>query len=103
MVEKDAALEGLYKVFHDGPCGNIYQQWETCVEGVRKFGNVDTLGQTCPMEHPAVSFAACMQKYPAQYSHLVEAGTPQDQVVEGLSNIFGILYGHCRTEGKCKS
>eukprot|EP00959_Pyramimonas_sp_CCMP1952_P344199 7208985-Pyramimonas_sp.AAC.2 len=94
-------VQGMYNLFSENPCGKFYQQWEQCVEGLRKTSDFDSLETKCPLENPADLFAKCMQQHPQQYSHLVTPGTKHELVVEGLTNIFAVMYGHCRSNGKC--
>lgn len=44
MSQKDE-LQELYNLFHDGPCGQFYQQWEQCVEVVRREGDDENIDQ----------------------------------------------------------
>ena len=39
-------VQGMYNIFNDGPCGKFYQQWEQCVEGLRKTGDIESLEKT---------------------------------------------------------
>ena len=39
----DNEVQGMYSIFNDGPCGKFYQQWEQCVEGLRKSGDIENL------------------------------------------------------------
>jgi hypothetical protein len=41
--DTDTTVEGLYSVFHDGPCGKHYRQWEQCVELCRKANDIQNL------------------------------------------------------------
>mmetsp|Transcript_26728 Transcript_26728/g.44832 ORF Transcript_26728/g.44832 Transcript_26728/m.44832 type:complete len:115 (+) Transcript_26728:172-516(+) len=93
-------VKGMYEIFNDGPCGKIYAQWETCVEDLRRENDVDSLETKCPLETPADLYAKCMVQH-QQYAHLVTPGTKHELVTEGLTNIFAIMYGFCRTHGKC--
>mmetsp|Transcript_24997 Transcript_24997/g.47274 ORF Transcript_24997/g.47274 Transcript_24997/m.47274 type:complete len:107 (+) Transcript_24997:113-433(+) len=101
MSQKDE-LQELYNLFHDGPCGQFYQQWEQCVEVVRREGDDENIDQRCALSHPAKQFALCMKTYPKQYQHLVAQGTPDNLVTEGIQNIFAVMYAQCISNGKCK-
>lgn len=44
---EDTTVQGLYSVFHDGPCGKHYQAWEQCVEKCRRDADIENLDKRC--------------------------------------------------------
>ncbi|KAK3246770.1 hypothetical protein CYMTET_43709 [Cymbomonas tetramitiformis] len=96
----DGGLQGLYEQISTGSCGHIYTELEDCFEGCRKSnfqGSTADFETKCPLIPPVEKFIKCMDKHPQEYGHLVLPGTPKEEVVSGVSAMFAVLYGHCRT------